>query len=206
MHANVPIHSLTAAAYTIPTDAPESDGTLEWDYITLVLAQATAADHTGIGYSYTHESVASLISRTLAPVVQGRDAMDVPGTWEAMRHAIRNLGRPGLASTAIAAVDTALWDLKAKLLGKSLLSLLGAVHDGIPVYGSGGFTSYSLDRLRSQLAAWVANGIPRVKMKIGREPMVDMERVRAARDAIGPCAQLFVGAAQRRDGSRRAGC
>jgi L-alanine-DL-glutamate epimerase-like enolase superfamily enzyme len=120
--------------------------------------------------------------------------MSVPGCWEAMRHAVRNLGRPGIASSAIAAVDVALWDLKARLLGLPLVTLLGAVRDAIPVYGSGGFTSYSIDRLQKQLGDWVAEGIPRVKMKIGTHPEDDLERARAAREAIGPDAELFVDA------------
>ena len=135
-----------------------------------------------------------MIRDLLAEVVRGRDAMAVPGSWSAMVAAIRNLGRPGIASMAISAVDAALWDLKARLLGLPLVTLLGAVRDAAPVYGSGGFTSYSIERLREQLGGWVAAGIPRVKMKIGRHPAEDVDRVRAAREAIGPEAELFVDA------------
>src|SRR5947209_1024370 len=101
-----------------------------------------------------------------------------------MVRAIRNLGRPGVCSMAVAAVDGALWDLKARLLDLPLVSLLGAARTAVPVYGSGGFTSYSVAHLQKQLAGWVAAGIPRVKMKIGTHPDDDLERVRAARDAI----------------------
>jgi L-alanine-DL-glutamate epimerase-like enolase superfamily enzyme len=95
---------------------------------------------------------------------------------------------------AIAAVDVALWDLKARLLDISLAALLGAAHDAVPVYGSGGFTTYSLEQLRAQLRGWVEQGIPRVKMKIGTHPGDDLCRVRAAREAIGPEAELYVDA------------
>lgn len=190
----IPVREVEVSAYTIPTDEPESDGTLSWESTTLVLVQARAGDRTGIGYSYAHSSAAELVRDTLAPVVRGREAMDVPGSWGAMRHAIRNVGRPGIASHAIAAVDTALWDLKARLLDVALATLLGAVREAVPVYGSGGFTSYTDERLREQLGGWVEQGIPRVKMKIGREPGRDVERVRAARGAIGPDAELFVDA------------
>lgn len=192
--AEAPVERIEVSAYTIPTDSPESDGTFEWDSTTLVLAEARAAGETGIGYSYTGTAAARLIQDVLAGAVAGLDAMDVPAAWEAMRHAVRNLGRPGIASTAIAAVDAALWDLKARLLGLPLLTLLGAVRDAIPVYGSGGFTSYSLDRLREQLGRWSAEGISKVKMKIGRDPAADLERVRAAREAIGRDDELFVDA------------
>ena len=126
--------------------------------------------------------------------VAGRDAMDVQGAWAAMTRAIRNDGRPGIASMAISAVDVALWDLKARLLELPLAALLGRYRDAVPVYGSGGFTSYSIDRLQEQLSGWVARGIPRVKMKVGRDPGADPRRVGAAREAIGESAELFVDA------------
>lgn len=189
-----PVDRLEAAAYTIPTDAPESDGTLAWDATTIVVVEASAGGETGLGYSYTHALVADLIRERLAERVRGRDAHDIAGAWAAMVQATRNLGRPGLVASAVAAVDTALWDLKARLFGVPLVALLGGVRDGVPVYGSGGFTSYHPDRLQEQLGAWVAEGIERVKMKVGRDPGADVERVRAARDAIGPGAELFVDA------------
>jgi L-alanine-DL-glutamate epimerase-like enolase superfamily enzyme len=186
------IERIDVSAYTIPTDQPESDGTLKWESTTVVVVCAHGGGRRGLGYSYTHASAAELIRDKLAPVVQVHDAMAVPGAWETMRHEVRNVGRPGLASMAIAAVDTALWDLKARLLDLPLVTLLGAVRDSVPVYGSGGFTSYSVERLREQLAGWVAQGIPRVKMKVGRNPEDDLGRVRAAREAIGADAELFV--------------
>ncbi len=189
-----PVTRLTAAAYIIPTDAPEADGTYAWDSTTLVVVHATAGDTTGLGYTYADTATAQLIRETLAEKVIGRDALDTPGAWNAMDHAIRNLGRPGIASMAIAAVDIALWDLKARLLDLPLASLLGRARDGAPVYGSGGFTTYSKKQLQEQLGGWAAMGIPRVKMKIGTHPEADLERVKQAREAIGPTVELFVDA------------
>lgn len=188
-----PIGRVVASAYTIPTDAPESDGTLEWNSTTIVVVEAAAADRTGTGYSYTHAAAADLVNGVLAGAVAGRDAFAVPAAWAAMQQAVRNIGRSGLTATAIAAVDAALWDLKARLLDVPLVTMLGAVRASVPVYGSGGFTSYSTERLCRQLAGWVDNGIRRVKMKVGRDPAVDVDRVRAARAAIGD-AELFVDA------------
>jgi L-alanine-DL-glutamate epimerase-like enolase superfamily enzyme len=111
-----------------------------------------------------------------------------------MVHAVRNSGRPGIASHAIAAVDVALWDLKAHLLDLPLATLLGAARPAIEVYGSGGFTSYSVAALQKQLAGWTAAGISRVKMKIGRNAEADIGRIAAAREAIGDAAELFVDA------------
>jgi L-alanine-DL-glutamate epimerase-like enolase superfamily enzyme len=156
--------------------------------------EVTAADVQGFGYTYADQSAAKLIHETLAPKVLHSDALAIQARWQDMVHAIRNLGRPGIASMAIAAVDVALWDLKARIFQLPLVQLLGAARESVPVYGSGGFTSYSIPQLQAQLKGWVDEGIPRVKMKIGREPRADLSRVRAAREAIGPGVELFVDA------------
>ncbi len=193
-YPGVPVETVEVHAYRMPTDAPESDGTYEWNATTLVVVEIAAGGVTGVGYTYADTSTAILIRDMLASVVRGRDAMNIAGAWSAMAAAIRNLGRPGIASMAISGVDVALWDLKARLLELPLVTLLGAVHDAVPVYGSGGFTSYTIEQLQKQLGGWVASGIGRVKMKIGRDPSLDPHRVRAAREAIGPEAALFVDA------------
>ncbi len=190
----VAIERLDVSAFVVPTDFPEADGTLAWDKTTLVVVEATGGGIRSLGYTYADTATAQLIKDFLTPVVIGRDVMAVPGTWAAMVHAIRNLGRPGIVSMAIAAVDGALWDLKARLLDLPLVTLLGAVREGVPVYGSGGFTSYSLEQLQEQLGGWVGEGIPRVKMKVGTHPSEDLDRMRAAREAIEPKTELFVDA------------
>jgi L-alanine-DL-glutamate epimerase-like enolase superfamily enzyme len=181
-------------AYRVPTDFPESDGTLEWTSTTLVLVRASAADRTGLGYTYADTATARLIQDLLSQVVKGRDAMAVTANWNAMVGRTRNLGRPGIVSMAISAVDSALWDLKARLLDLPLVTLLGAARESVPIYGSGGFTSYSTEQLQRQLETWVERGIPRVKMKIGRDAQADLERIRSVREAIGPRTELFVDA------------
>jgi len=192
--AHAMIERIDVSAFTIPTDASESDGTYEWTSTTLVLVEVYAGAECGLGYTYADAATARLIHNQFVHVVAGLDAFAVPLAWQQMVQSIRNLGRPGIASMAIAAVDGALWDLKAKLLGLPLVSLLGAVRDSVAVYGSGGFTSYSLERLREQLGGWAGQGIRHVKMKIGRDACADRHRVAAARDAIGPDAELFVDA------------
>jgi L-alanine-DL-glutamate epimerase-like enolase superfamily enzyme len=194
MFSSTPITRLTPSAWRIPTDAPESDGTYEWNSTTLVLVQVDAGGKTGIGYSYADAATAKLIADSFVPLLHGKDAMATGARWRDMVVAIRNLGRPGICSMAIAAVDNALWDLKAKLLDVSLAALLGRVRPAIPVYGSGGFTSYSLERLREQLHDWAQSGMQFVKMKVGRAPDADLLRVQTARDAIGNMAALFIDA------------
>jgi L-alanine-DL-glutamate epimerase-like enolase superfamily enzyme len=191
---HTPITRIDVSVFTVPTDLPEADGTYEWDSTTMVLVQGYAGGQVGLGYTYADESTAVLIRQKLANAVRGADALDVTAAWEKMVRSIRNLGRPGIGSMAISAVDTALWDLKAKLLGLPLVKLFGQVHDSMPVYGSGGFTSYTNQQLTNQFSGWVNQGITRVKMKIGRDAQGDVERVRVAREAIGPEVGLFVDA------------
>ncbi|MBW3578807.1 MAG: mandelate racemase [Actinobacteria bacterium] len=189
-----PIERVDASAYTIPTERPESDGTLQWDATTVVVVEVQAGDQVGLGYTYAHEAAATLVTGKLAGIVEGRDALAVRSRWLEVMRATRNLGRPGEVSMAISAVDIALWDLKAKLFDLPLTVLLDAAHDGVPIYGSGGFTSYTIPELQAQLAGWAEQGIPRVKMKVGRDPDVDVDRVAAARRAIGDDVELYVDA------------
>jgi L-alanine-DL-glutamate epimerase-like enolase superfamily enzyme len=193
-HHDVAIDRMAVSAYSIPTDAPEADGTYEWKKTILVLVRIAAGDAQGLGYAYADMATAHLIHDQLHAVVVGCDPLTGPSIWTAMNKHIRNLGRPGIASMAISAVDTALWDLKAKLLDIPLFQLLGAARLAAPIYGSGGFTSYSTQQLREQLSGWVRQGIPRVKMKIGSNPEKDLDRVQAARSAIGDNVELFVDA------------
>jgi L-alanine-DL-glutamate epimerase-like enolase superfamily enzyme len=188
------VERLEVRAYTVPTEEPQSDGTFEWDATTMVVAEVQGGGMRGLGYTYGPRACATLVREKLEDIVIGRDAMDVSGSWWAMVGALRNAGRPGIGSMSIAAVDVALWDLKARILDVSLTELLGRIRDWIPVYGSGGFTSYSISRLREQLSGWVDQGISMVKMKVGRDPREDEARVAAAREVIGPGVQLFVDA------------
>jgi L-alanine-DL-glutamate epimerase-like enolase superfamily enzyme len=181
-------------AFKVPTDLPESDGTAEWDSTTLVLVRLKSGQARGLGYTYAHECCVPLIREKFFPLIRGKNAMDNRLLWELMNTSVRNFGKRGIASTAIAAVDVALWDLKARVLGTPLAQLLGAVREKIPVYGSGGFTSYGDKQLRAQFEGWIGEGISMVKMKIGRDPAADERRVRVARKAIGGDAGLFVDA------------
>ena len=165
-----PIVRVEAAAYKIPTDAREADGTFAWNSTTLVVVRVTAGGMTGLGYTYADTATAALVRDSLAAVIAGRDALAIPAAWMAMVSSIRNLGRPGIASMAISAVDAAPWDLKGRILALPVVSLLGQAREQVAIYGSGGFTSYDLARLEDQLGGWVASGITRVKMKIGTHP------------------------------------
>jgi L-alanine-DL-glutamate epimerase-like enolase superfamily enzyme len=176
----------------VPTDYLESDGTLEWDSTTLIVVKVNGGGETGFGYTYADTATGKLIQDLLSKVVVGCDALATSACWETMVRRTRNLGRPGIVSMAISAVDSALWDLKARLLKVPLVTLLGQVRESVAVYGSGGFISYSRKQLQQQLSGWVGQGISRVKMKIGRDAQADVRRVREARQAIGSKTELFV--------------
>jgi L-alanine-DL-glutamate epimerase-like enolase superfamily enzyme len=191
MHAAA-VERIDVSAYTVPTDEPESDGTFAWDSTTVVVVELRAGGETGLGYTYAPRAAGALIDELLAPVVRGRDAFD--DLWPELGARLRNAGRPGLGAMAVAAIDIALWDVRARLRGISLLDALGAVHDDVPLYGSGGFTSYTDERLAEQLVGWAADGFAHVKMKVGRDPARDPRRLAAARAAIGDGVELFVDA------------
>jgi len=194
------IRELTLGTYRVPTPAPEADGTATWDATELVVVQPVADSQVGLGWSYcAAPAAARVITDLLVPVVVGRDALDVPGAWQAMVAAVRNAGRPGVVSMAIAAVDLALWDLKAKLLGLPLDRLLGRVRDTVPVYGSGGFVSLDDTELTEQLRHWTRDlGIPRVKIKVGERwgqaPDRDLARTCRTRQVVDNDVEVFVDA------------
>ena len=194
MRSDAAVTNVRASAYEVPTDAHESDGTLVWDSTVLVVVEVDGGGQTGLGYTYAHQAVVPLVEGKLAGTVRGRNALAVRSTWQAMVHEVRNLGATGVTAMAISAVDAALWDLKAQLLDVPLSVALDAAHDTVPIYGSGGFTSYDDGQLTNPLEEWVDGGIPRVKMKTGRDPARDRHRLSVARKAIGDDVDLFVDA------------
>ncbi len=197
--SDVPISAVTASAYRIPTDQPEGDGTLAWDSTTVVVVRVRGGGEEGLGWTYCARAAKTVVDEKLAGTLCGHDALDIPAASLAMQRACRNLGLPGVAACAVSAVDTALWDLKARLLGVSLSALLGRARDEVPVYGSGGFTTYDDDTARMQLKTWVHDwGLPRVKIKIGESDGSrvdrDLARVGVAREVIGDDVALYVDA------------
>ncbi|HVT69649.1 MAG TPA: enolase C-terminal domain-like protein [Trebonia sp.] len=193
------VDGVTAEVYDIPTDRPEADGTLAWTKTTLVLARVSGGGASGLGYTYAAGACKPLIEGELASAVTGRCVLDTGAAWQAMVRAVRNIGRQGLVGYAISAVDAALWDLKAILLGVPVSRLLGLVREEVPVYGSGGFTTYDDAAARAQLERWTGDlGIPRVKIKIGESwgtaEARDLDRIAFARQVIGPGTELYVDA------------
>jgi L-alanine-DL-glutamate epimerase-like enolase superfamily enzyme len=189
-----PITAVDAAAYRIPTDFPEADGTYAWDATTLVVVHVEAGGRSGVGYTYTDAAAVPLIRGSLRQAIEQRSSFDIVGAWTAMQRNVRNLGRSGLAACAISAIDAALWDLKACVLNLPLATLLGSCRERVLIYGSGGFTTYSDAQLKTQLSGWIdRDGCRFVKMKVGSEPERDPGRIMQAKSAVGD-RELFVDA------------
>jgi len=179
---------------TVPTDLPEADGTSEWNAITLVLAEIFAGAETGLGYTYGSPAIGKVAEGLAETCLHGQSPFDIAFLHGRMARNIRNDGTRGLAAMAVSMLDVGLWDLKARLLGCSVANLLGKARGAVPVYGSGGFTSYSPQQLEQQFATWSEAGIRMVKMKVGADPSADPGRVKLARNTVGENAELFVDA------------
>lgn len=181
----------SVSAYTIPTDSSESDGTFSWDSTTMVLVTIEAAGKRALGYTYADSSTARVAKTLIETLVLNHDAFDHGAIWHSMLRYVRNLGETGIAMMAISAIDNALWDLRARILDIPLVSLIGKVRDSIPVYGSGGFTTYTDQQLTTQFSSWAEEGLGIMKMKVGTNPAMDPHRVAVARKAIGQSKRLL---------------
>ncbi|SDY87282.1 enolase C-terminal domain-like protein [Citreimonas salinaria] len=200
--AEAAISSVRVAAYRVPTDRPEADGTLAWDATTMVTCEIGAAGRTGFGYTYADRSTALFVTDVLAPVLEGEDGLATAARWRDMVDAVRNHGRAGVAAMAISACDAALHDLRGKLLDQPVSSLLGRRRDTVPVYGSGGFTSYSPQEMAQQIEDWVEAGFTSLKIKVSGDPVAEADRIAEARRTAGGEADLMIdanGACSRKD-------
>jgi L-alanine-DL-glutamate epimerase-like enolase superfamily enzyme len=188
------INLFETTAYTIPTDFPESDGTLSWNSTTLVVVHVGCSGRVGTGYTYGDSSLAVLIEGKCKSLVLGTDAEAHMSTLRSLHYTMRNIGDTGLTSMAIAAIDNALWDLRSRLYEVPLAAFLGLARPKIEAYGSGGFTSYTEEQLCTQLEHWADSGFKDVKIKIGNNVSNEQKRVKMARTVIGDSIELFVDA------------
>lgn len=191
---SVLIKNGVVSVYIIPTETPESDGTIEWNSTTLILVKIAAGNTTGIGYTYSNVAAAAIINSSLKKVIENENCLDIPFLSKKIIDTVRNDGQCGIPMMAVSAVANALWDLKAKIFNVPLCILLGVAKNDMLLYGSGGFTSYSNAQTQKQFEHWAAQGIMHFKMKIGCEPEKDLQRVKAARKVIGHSGELFVDA------------
>ena len=189
------VESIDVGAYSIPTAIEEeSDGTLIWDSTSIVVVELGCGEHTGLGYTYCHPSAAQVISSKLADIIRGADPLMPQKVWAQMQMQARQLGHTGIAAMAISAVDVALWDLKAKLLGVCLADALPRYREQVPIYGSGGFCNYTEPQLRDQVQGWIDSGFHSVKIKVGRDSHADPDRVKLVRSLVGDDVEVMVDA------------
>jgi D-arabinonate dehydratase len=152
----------------------------------------------GLGVGGGAMSAKVLIESSLKPLLIGQDPLAIEKLWDDMFWQVRGVGRKGIAFCAISAVDTALWDLKAKFFNVPLYKLLGAYTDTVPIYGSGGWTHFNLDELLAEQTGYVEQGMKSVKMKVGkdfgRSEREDIERLAAVRAAVGDDIEVLIDA------------
>jgi L-alanine-DL-glutamate epimerase-like enolase superfamily enzyme len=164
----------------------------------LITTRVRAGGLVGHGYAYTigrgGRAVQALIQHDLAPLLVGQDASDVEALWELMWRRLLYVGRGGLVSFAVAALDVALWDLRGLREEKPLYALLGGRARPIPAYGSGVDLPKPLDELLRQVDGFLARGLLGVKVKLGRSAGEDEQRVAAVRRRIGDGVHLMVDA------------
>ena len=187
------IDDVAVSVYQVPTATEqEADGTLVWNSTSVIVVEVAAGGHTGLGYTYCHPAAAQVIQTKLASVLEGADALMPERAWARMQVEARQMGHAGISAMAVSAVDIALWDLKARLLGVCLADALPRFHEGVPAYGSGGFTNYGPEQLSDQVRRWVALGLRRAKIKVGRDKPSDIDRVELVRSVAGPSVELMV--------------
>ena len=193
------IDGIETGYYRLPLEAMGDAGHGAIDSEEIITVKLRAGGLEGHGYAYTigrgGRAVHALIEHDLGPLLAGRDASDIAGLWQLMWQRLLYVGRGGLASFAIAAIDIALWDLRGLRERKPLYALLGVQPRDIPAYGSGVDLPKSLDQLLHQTEGFLKRGLPGVKVKIGRrDAREDETRVAAVRKLIGERVDLMVDA------------
>lgn len=186
-------------AYNYPdTDKFQYGGGVCDGRLTTLILIHTDNGKVGIGSVYSHPGLIYLIVRDqLDPLLRGEDPTDVDRLWERMYGLTRWYGRKGVAMSAIGGVDTALWDLRGKALGKPVWKLLGGKLAGCPAYASGLLWKDDISDLADEAVTYIDRGFRRVKMRLARTEEYDMAAVQEVRKAIGPDNDVIIDASMR---------
>lgn len=207
------IRHLTLSHVVLPLDTPVSDAKVLTgrqkpltETVLLFVEVLTEEGHTGTGFSYSKRAGGQAQYthlKEVAEVAVGQDPSDIDRIYQSLLWAGASVGRSGTATQAIAALDVALYDLKARRAGLPLAKLLGAHRDSCRVYNtSGGFLQASVDEIKEKASASLAAGIGGIKIKVGQPDwQTDLTRVAALRDHLGDSA-LMVDANQQWDRAR----
>ncbi|WZO35219.1 mandelate racemase/muconate lactonizing enzyme family protein [Microbacterium sp. LWS13-1.2] len=193
------IMSLSTDYFRLPLPPSEDGGhgAIDTEELVFVNVHTDLAD--GFGYAYTigkgGRAIRSLIDHEIADAVIGLDFASPEDAWRHVWRRMLYIGRGGLTSFAIAALDMALWDAYAKADGVPLYRAIGAQSKELPTYGSGVDLQKSTEDLLEQIDGYKARGLRGVKMKVGRPTLSeDIERVAAVRDHLGTAVDLMVDA------------
>lgn len=177
------------------------DATRKVDKLGFTIVKVTTDDgYEGVGLTYNEiggEATKTLIEKSIAPKIIGKDVFCTEDIWNDLFQYLRGVGRKGLTFCAISAVDIALWDLKGKILNMPLNRLWGSTcKTEVPVYASGGWTSYSDDELLEEIQQFVNDGYTKVKFKVGSKGGIhdDLRRLRKVRDTFGAGLEIMLDA------------
>jgi D-arabinonate dehydratase len=154
---------------------------------------------TGLGVAYGSEMpiIKTIVDLALKPTIVGEDPTNIERLWQKMYSQTTRFGRKGAAIRAISGIDIALWDMLGKVANLPVYKLLGGYSDKVKLYASGGFYSNNKNDLASlskEMESYVAQGFTAVKMKVGKNPSKDIERVKVVRQTIGENIDLLVDA------------
>lgn len=196
------IDSIRTDHYLIPLPTPLYDARHgEMTHFAVVMVKVRCDNGTeGLGYTYTvgktgGGAIHNMITQDLVPFLTGKDPLHIEEIWEEMWWHFHYIGRGGIVSFAMSAIDIALWDLKARNEEKPLWRLLGGNSKKVKVYAGGIDLHLSIEELQKQTRRNLDNGFRAIKMKVGREQLSeDVERVAAMREFLGPDIPLMVDA------------
>ncbi len=194
------IETVETELYHIPLCKPVVDAIhgVQRDFSLIVVKITTDDGATGMGYTYSvgqvgGTSIATLIKDNLAPILIGEDPRRIEQLWSKMWWALHYVGRGGIAVFGLSAVDTALWDLKARLADEPLWRFLGGHDNKVEAYGGGIDFDMTIDQLLEQTQGFLDAGLRAIKIKIGRDSITeDCERIAAVREFLGPGKKLMV--------------
>ncbi|MCI0527278.1 MAG: mandelate racemase/muconate lactonizing enzyme family protein [Nitrospira sp.] len=197
------ITQVRSALYRIPPLRPRKDAIQTFSAMELLLAEVSTDEGvTGVGYSYTigqgGKAAKMILDEDLIPLILGEDSSNIERIWQKMWWGIHAVVG-GISPVAIATIDIALWDLKAKRANLPLYKLLGGYRDQISVYNTeGGWLNMSLEEIKEEAVKAVEEGFPGIKLKVGKEdPLEDVKRVGEVRKLIGDSVKLMVDVNQR---------
>ncbi len=196
------IKDVRTTLLSVPLNPPIADSThvlhhIQWILVDVFTDNGFVGNSFMLTFDYGPELLRGIVDRELKKLVVGKDPGDISGIWQACYSHCEYIGQSGVAAWGIAAIDIALWDLLGKRLGVPVAQLFGSNRSHVPIYGSGGWLSYSMEELLAEATGYVQRGFSMVKMKVGSPDLKrDIERVREVRKAIGDRVNLMVDANQ----------